>query len=350
MKRYITLLLLLLGTYFSAFSQVPEFLGIRITDNLSTWKSSLIQKGFVVIPERSEDEESSTFMSSTYLQGKYNGYDCVISLLHELDGESVFSFVANVNCKNIIELNKTFESILNEYLRRYSVYKVEYKDDDVTFNYDKDKNDVADMTISLCKRFEPFTVNGIEMSNVLQIVVFNIEETALRMIINAYKNIEPPTILGIEFGSDKNTVKSALIERFGYNNVMDNNGIIEVENPTLGGFKFKYASFEFQYDKDKTYLSKANFQTFYTLGQESVANKEREFLLSLMKPKYEDTIEDYTNEDGFKCYRFGTNPRDFSKSLGLIRSQKGMGNDGVKRLYLHLSYGPINYIDPSSDF
>ena len=350
MKRLFTLILIIALSYIHSFSQVPDFLGIRLSDNFSTWKSNLLQKGFKIIPDRTIEEEPSTLMSNMYFQGKYNEYDCLISIVHEFEGESVYFIVVNVDCKEIDNLNKLFESTLNDYLRNYSKYKVEYEENSVSFNYDEENDNIVDLSLGLSKRYETLTINDVEMTNVFQVTFFNLKGMALQMIVNAYKNIEPPTVLGIEFGCDKATVISVLRERFGYSNVSDNNGIIEVENPSLGGFKFKYATFEFQYDKGKTYLSSADFQTNYTLGQESTAKSERDYLLSLMKPKYENSIESYTNEDGFKCYRFGANPKDISRSLGLIRLQKGQGLDGVKRLYLHLSYGPINYIDPSSDF
>ena len=350
MKIYITFLFLLIGSVFPVFGQMPDFLGISINENLSTWKSRLSEKGFAIVPDRSTDEDSESIMSNTYFQGKFQGYDCIINLLHAIEGESVFSFVVNINCRTKDELNKAFETNLNDYLRRYSNYEVEYKEDDVHFEYDTDNNGTADMTIGLCKRLETLTVNDVEMSNVLQVVVFNVNEMAMQIVLNEYKKIEKPTVLGIDFGSDKYTVLSTLRERFGHSNVTEENGIIEVENPSLGGFKFQYASFEFQYERGKTYLSNAVFQTNYTLGQESLAKRERDYLLSLMQPKYEKSIENFTNEDGFKCHRFGTNPRDLSKSLGLIILKKGTGKDGIKRLYLILSYGPINYIDPSSDF
>ena len=352
MKQLILLLFLFLGICFPAFSQVqvPNFLGINITNDFSTWKSSLLQKGFVIIPEKNDDDQSMQSMSSLMFRGKFDGFDCNISLLYEKGGEYVVSYIANIDCRNIEELDKTFETNLNDFLRKYTSYKVKYEDNTVSFNCDVDNDDIIDLSISLCKRYDKVSVNNFESSSVLQIMGVNFKCIELIAKKQVLKNIESPTVLGIEFGSDKSSVMSKLRDRFGYSNVSEENGNVEVENPSLGGFKFKYATFEFQYDKGKTYLSYAAFQTHYTLGQDNDAKSERDYLLSLMRPKYEDSIESYTNEDGFKCYRFGTNPKDYSKSLGLIRLQKGLGKDGVKRLYLHLSYGPINYIDPSSDF
>ena len=45
MKKYITLLILIVGSVLSTFAQMSEVLGISIKESLSTWKSRLLEKG-----------------------------------------------------------------------------------------------------------------------------------------------------------------------------------------------------------------------------------------------------------------------------------------------------------------
>ena len=157
------------------------------------------------------------------------------------------------------------------------------------------------------------------------------------------------TVLGIRFGSSFSTVKSALQSRFGYSSVTEKSGILEVDNPRLGNSMFSLGTFDFQRSGNESYLNFADFQQYYSLKNESSAISDRDFLFSLIKEKYPFT-EQYVNKDGYKCYRFGINPKDINCSLGVIYLVKGLGKDGVKRLYLHLQYGPIFFIDKLSDF
>lgn len=348
MRRFITLLAMIVISYSTTLGQVPNFLGISTDENLSTWKSGLIQKGFKIIPNKIK--ENFIICENTYFKGIYNGNECIIGFTYDIYSEEIIALAVNIICKNTDNLNYTFETNLNEFLKLYNKYKVKYEDNNVIFNYNEDNNDNPEIQITLSKRNESYKVGDIEISNACQIIFINLKKWGMLALLDAYGNLGSASVLGIEFGSNKSTVISKLRERFGYSNVTENNGIVEVDNPSLGGFNFKYATFEFQYDNGKTYLSYANFETFYKIGQESIAKSDRDYLISLMKPKYKNSIGNYINEDRFKCYKFGTNPKDMSKALGLIRLKRDTGVDGIKRLYLILSYGPINYVDPSTDF
>lgn len=75
----------------------------------------------------------------------------------------------------------------------------------------------------------------------------------------------------------------------------------------------------------------------------------RDYLYSIIKNKY-TYLEEYVNDQGFKCYKFGINPLDDSRVLGLITLERAESKGGDIRLYLTLHYLPIYYIDKSSDF
>lgn len=157
------------------------------------------------------------------------------------------------------------------------------------------------------------------------------------------------SVLGIKFGSNYNSVKQALEDRYGKYSVYEDNGNLRVYDLAVGDYKFDSGKFEFQRNGGNTYFYFAIFSEHYSLSNKKEAIRNRDFLFSLISDKYEYT-ESFVNDDGFKCYKFGKNPLDNSRVLGLITLAKGVGNDGISRYYLELSYGPIYYISKSSDF
>ncbi len=157
------------------------------------------------------------------------------------------------------------------------------------------------------------------------------------------------SVLGIKFGSSYNVVKTALEERYGRYSVHETNGTLKVYDITMGDFHFDSGTFEFQRNEGGSYFYFVEFDARYSLSNKSVAISNRDYLFSIISDKY-DYVESYVNDDGFKCYKFGINPLDEDRALGLITLIKGMGRDGISRYYLDLMYGPIYYVDRSADF
>lgn len=159
------------------------------------------------------------------------------------------------------------------------------------------------------------------------------------------------SVLGIPFGSSYDETKSALQNRFGKYAVHEEGGLLKLMDFEMGGFLFNFGDFEFQYGNNKTYLNAADFQRYYPVSEKDQAIKERDYLYSLLMEKYEDEyLEEFKNEQGFKCYKFGLNPFDSTKVLGVITLERGLSREGKEKLYLHLTYFPIYYLDKSSDF
>lgn len=158
------------------------------------------------------------------------------------------------------------------------------------------------------------------------------------------------SVLQIDFGSSYEYVKSKLEERVGEFSVIENNGKLYTGDISVGDFPFHLSIFEFQKSGKSTWFNYADFQRLYPLSDSKTAIQDREYLCSLLKEKYHNKIESFKNKDGYICYRFGTDPQDSSCCLGFIILEKGRGNDRKQRLYLHLTYGPIQYIDTSSEF
>lgn len=163
--------------------------------------------------------------------------------------------------------------------------------------------------------------------------------------------VQAQTVLGIALGSSYETVKTALEERYGKFNVKEVDGQLKIYGLTMGEFHFDFGTFSFQRKGSQTYFSDAEFQKYYSPTDESIVKGDRDYLYSIIKDKYADEyLEEYVNEQGFKCYKFGLNPRDEDKVLGLIQVFRATSKGGEKHLYLRLEYGPIYYIDKASDF
>lgn len=158
-------------------------------------------------------------------------------------------------------------------------------------------------------------------------------------------------VLGIKFGSTYEDVKKMLEKRYGFYNVYDDNGILWLADAPVGDFHFDILNFEFQRQDNRSYFYYSRFSMFFAIDETELACKTIKSIWNDIKHKYANQyIEEYFNDDGFKCYKFGINPLDEDRVLGVLSLKQGIGNDGKKRLYLHLDYGPIYYIDKTSDF
>lgn len=156
------------------------------------------------------------------------------------------------------------------------------------------------------------------------------------------------TILGIPFGSSYSTVKDGLKERFGEINVIEDGGQLTIIKPVIGGHEFSGAELFFQRRGQSSWLNRVFIQKIYPLSDVKYAKQFRDLLAEELKGKY--YVEDFIDNDGFKCYGFGTNPKNDDEYLGVLSVGKNKGKDGKTRIYLILDYGPIYYINKASDF
>lgn len=158
------------------------------------------------------------------------------------------------------------------------------------------------------------------------------------------------SVMGINFGSSEDEVYQALEARFNSYEIDKSNGKIELLlGFNIGDVKFHYGSFEFQRQGKESYFNYAHFEKHYTLNNVKNAIIERDYIRDVIYSKYKE-IRGYKNSQGYHCYHFGTDPKDENRYLGEITLSKLKGNDGKVRLYLCLDYGPIYYLDRSSDF
>lgn len=159
------------------------------------------------------------------------------------------------------------------------------------------------------------------------------------------------SVLGIPFGASYKDTLDALRQRFEWFSVREDQGNLKIYDFKMGGFEFKVGELGFQYNGSKSYLNSAHFETWFDSNETARAKNNRDYLYLLISQKYEDEyLEELINDNGFKCYKFGINPKDSNKVLGGIYLDRGEGKDGIKRLYLKLEYFPIEFVPFSSDF
>lgn len=163
--------------------------------------------------------------------------------------------------------------------------------------------------------------------------------------------IENPKVCGIEFGRSYDYVKNRLLERYGNDLVDEYKGSIFVDGGNVGNYYFDILMFNFQTDGNNTYFYYSRFIKYFSVDDLSSACSVKDMLWDDVKNKYENIcVEEFTNKSGFKCYRFGINPLDKNNALGLVTLDKEKDTYDNDRICLELSYGPIYYIDKSSDF
>lgn len=159
------------------------------------------------------------------------------------------------------------------------------------------------------------------------------------------------SVLNIPFGMSYDYVKTALGNRFGDFKVSEIGGDLIISDFYMGDVKFDYGRFEFQRNIKVSYFSRAYFEIRFHLNEVQSAKNIRDYLFNYIKEKYaDDYVNSYTNEQGFKCYVFGTNPKNEDKILADLSIGKLRGKDGRMRLYLTLDYGPIFYLNNANDF
>ena len=157
------------------------------------------------------------------------------------------------------------------------------------------------------------------------------------------------SVLGIEFGSSYQQTKKALEDRYGEHNVSEKESALYVFDLQMGNYYFNVARFEFQRDANGTYFNYAHFERRFSVNDIETAKTERDYLFGLIKEKYKDENASYINDQGFKCYWFGHNPKSIAP-VGVVYLEKEKSRGGQTYLFLTLEYGPIYYIPKSSDF
>jgi hypothetical protein len=170
------------------------------------------------------------------------------------------------------------------------------------------------------------------------------------MFVFALKiNAQLPTVSGVRFGMSYEECKAILDKK--YNNGNDSYQLtpnsLTYYKVTFGGHYFRYIEFTFQ-KSNKSYLSRINAYYDVDFGEQKDLQEYQLRILEEYKQKYTYRWET-TNDDGFKNYVLGENP--FNKKDGFISISiyEAKNNDGEKRLWLNIDYGPVNFINPNDE-
>ena len=155
------------------------------------------------------------------------------------------------------------------------------------------------------------------------------------------------SVMGIERLTPKEDVFQQLKTRYGILRVHDEGDHIFITDPTMGSFQFKLGFMYMDMIDGVSKFNGASFQTYFNPTENAKAKEERDYLLRLIRQKYEDELYvEFENGDGFKCCEFGNDPRT-NRPIGNVKLIRDQGKDGVDRLYLILTY--FQFVDTMLD-
>ena len=117
----------------------------------------------------------------------------------------------------------------------------------------------------------------------------------------------------------------------------------------MGNYTFDNATFYFQYsDFGASYFSEAIFSNHFDLDMRDRAESFMESIAEILAIKYDNIISRYDN--GYKYYLCGLNPFNENEYLIELNLTKSKSKGGEYYYYVNLYYGPVNFVDPTSDF
>jgi hypothetical protein len=147
-------------------------------------------------------------------------------------------------------------------------------------------------------------------------------------------------VYGIRFGVTKEEAKAVLENRVGEYKVFDYGSRISVYDQAFAGIEFNILDFNFSWVSGDAFFNSATFQKWFSSSDVDNAKACRDFLFERIKKKYE-YYEEEKNNNGFMCYKFGLNPNDSTRVIGMIDLSRDKGKDEVERLYLVVRYFPF---------
>lgn len=173
----------------------------------------------------------------------------------------------------------------------------------------------------------------------------------LLSVISMFTYAQSAKVCGIPFGSSYMFVEGELKFRCGEDALCQKSkNEITYYDFDMGNYLFDSASFGFQYDDSgKSYFSYAFFSANYDLSQKDRALSLMKSLSMTLAAKYPDLIS-RKDDSGEEFYLCGTNPKDEGVYLIKLYIVKDKSKGGDWYYYVNLDYGPINYVNPVSDF
>lgn len=159
-----------------------------------------------------------------------------------------------------------------------------------------------------------------------------------------------PSVAGVTFGSRYSACKTILDKRFngGKDSYQYSTNKLTYYDVSFAGEQFDYVEFEFQVEGNATYLYFISFFSRFNLNSAEYAKRQRDRLYTVFLEKY-DFRWSGTNKDGFKYYIFGYSPNNREDGFINIKTFKGETKGGEMKYWTTLSYGPVNFVNPSDE-
>ena len=159
-----------------------------------------------------------------------------------------------------------------------------------------------------------------------------------------------PSVAGVTFGNGYDTCKTILDKRFngGKDSYQTSPNKLTYYDVSFAGEQFDYVEFEFQVEGNATYLHYISFIRSFDLNSAEYAKRQRDRLYTVFSEKY-DFRWSGTDEDGFKYYIFGHSPNKREDGFINIKTLKGETKRGEMKYWTTLSYGPVNFVNPSDE-
>ena len=159
-----------------------------------------------------------------------------------------------------------------------------------------------------------------------------------------------PSVAGVTFGSRYSACKTILDKRFngGKDSYQTSPNKLTYNDVSFAGEQFDYVDFEFQVEGNATYLYYISFYSRFDLNSAEYAKRQRDRLYTVFSEKY-DFRWSGTDEDGFKYYIFGHSPNNREDGFINIGTSKSETKGGKMKYWTILSYGPVNFVNPSDE-
>jgi len=153
-------------------------------------------------------------------------------------------------------------------------------------------------------------------------------------------------VVGVQFGWSLSKCKSILDKRFnnGEDSYQLNKNVLTYYDIDFANETFNYVIFSFQNDGTHTYLSSILFNSRFNLDQAKYAKGQRDRLFEVFSKKYNYRWQG-TDDNGYKYYVLGEDPKNKENGFIVISTGKGKTNKGETKLWTTVTYGPIPFIN-----
>lgn len=159
-----------------------------------------------------------------------------------------------------------------------------------------------------------------------------------------------PSVAGVTFGQSYEQCKAELDNRYngGDSSLQSEKNTLYYYDIMFAGEYFSCAIFYFQSCEYHSYLYYINFQKGFDLDELQLAKKKRDRLLNIYKKKYDYRWSGLA-DNGLKYYVLGHAWDNADKGFIVIDCDKTKTVSGKMKYWTNVYYGPINFIDPTSE-